>query len=429
MKDLANEREAVVRSISEFNFEPVNAESWLPNGNKSWHKIKQELESSHLFVLIVGERYGWIPNKGIGSENGLSVTHMEANLARELLIPVLPFLKKLDYDAPRDTEDAKRRDAFRKELSTWDDGQFITEFSLASDLAEKVSSALVGVLSESYLNTIVKNRSNRIIPLIKPIVEERKAPYIFIDNALIDIIANKRAVLLAGAGMSLAAGLPSARALSELLLKEIREQGHIQFTEASEVQLQEIAEKFALVFGRERLSEVLNKALNVPQGVFPTEAHHLSVRFFKTIVTTNFDSLFESSCRFVGINFDIVEKDAVVLPSDDRTRIVKLHGSISSPDKILITAQDIWNDQNYRTVFWKSLLQVVNTSPIVIVGSSLRDDFFRSLIYARDKHLPGYIVSPTIGSLDKLQYRDVGLNVINADADSFFQALAYAIDE
>lgn len=29
MKDLANERDAVVRKIAELNFEPVDAESWL----------------------------------------------------------------------------------------------------------------------------------------------------------------------------------------------------------------------------------------------------------------------------------------------------------------------------------------------------------------------------------------------------------------
>ena len=51
MKDLANERDAVVRKIAAFNFEPVNAEGWLPNGSKSWDRIYQEVLSSHLFVL------------------------------------------------------------------------------------------------------------------------------------------------------------------------------------------------------------------------------------------------------------------------------------------------------------------------------------------------------------------------------------------
>ena len=54
MKDLVNERLAIERQLRQFNFEPVNAESWLPDGSKSWERINQELLSSHLFVLVIG---------------------------------------------------------------------------------------------------------------------------------------------------------------------------------------------------------------------------------------------------------------------------------------------------------------------------------------------------------------------------------------
>jgi hypothetical protein len=61
MKDLANERHAVTHEIERFNFEPVNTEAWSPDGSKSWETIEKELLSSHLVVLLLGERYGHIP--------------------------------------------------------------------------------------------------------------------------------------------------------------------------------------------------------------------------------------------------------------------------------------------------------------------------------------------------------------------------------
>jgi hypothetical protein len=67
MKDLANERHAVTDQIERFNFEPVNAEAWSPDGSKSWETIEKELLSSHLVVLLLGERYGHIPGTGPGA--------------------------------------------------------------------------------------------------------------------------------------------------------------------------------------------------------------------------------------------------------------------------------------------------------------------------------------------------------------------------
>lgn len=55
MKDLDNERDAVCRKLREFSMEPVNAEGWLPDGSGSWERISRELNTSHIFVLLLGE--------------------------------------------------------------------------------------------------------------------------------------------------------------------------------------------------------------------------------------------------------------------------------------------------------------------------------------------------------------------------------------
>lgn len=77
MKDLRNERDAVARKLREFSMQPVNAEGWLPDGSGSWERIAEELTTCDLFVLLIGESYGWIPDSGPKSDVGKSVTELE----------------------------------------------------------------------------------------------------------------------------------------------------------------------------------------------------------------------------------------------------------------------------------------------------------------------------------------------------------------
>ncbi|BBX04644.1 hypothetical protein BST36_29985 [Mycolicibacterium moriokaense] len=64
MVDLANERAAVVDQLREFGFEAVNAEAIPSSGEGSWAILESEIQSCEAFVLILGERYGWIPFEG-----------------------------------------------------------------------------------------------------------------------------------------------------------------------------------------------------------------------------------------------------------------------------------------------------------------------------------------------------------------------------
>jgi hypothetical protein len=144
MRDLANERHSVITRLRAFNLEPANAEDWVPTGAKPWSRIEQEVESSDAFVLVLGERYGWVPDEGPTAGTDLSVTHLEYHRAHQLGLPVLPFLKRLDYDKDAVSEDARKRDAFRDEVRSWDGGRFVSEFELAVDLADSVGVAIIG---------------------------------------------------------------------------------------------------------------------------------------------------------------------------------------------------------------------------------------------------------------------------------------------
>ena len=96
MKDLANERAAVRRRLEEFNFEPVNAENLGPTGANSWDRLAPEIQSCDLLILLMGERYGWIPPTGPEAKLKRAITEREVDEAKRCGIPVLPFLKRLE---------------------------------------------------------------------------------------------------------------------------------------------------------------------------------------------------------------------------------------------------------------------------------------------------------------------------------------------
>jgi uncharacterized protein DUF4062/SIR2-like protein len=419
MKDLANERAAVARQVEQFNFEPVNAENWLPDGSKTWDRIEKELLSSHLVVLILGESYGWIPPEGVGAGQGRSVTHMEATAARKAGIPILAFVKRLDYDSPRGTRNAKQRDAFLQEVQSWSGGLYTTDFGLAADLSVKVGAALVNVLSESYLKEQVRAQYTRAISL-PPEPAARLEP-LDPNPELMGLLREKRAVLLAGAGLSLSAGYPAAHALSELLIADAFQRGSKGLNLGLSGSIQEIAENFETAYGRPALLKLLQSALSPPLNVSPTPAQLEAVRLFRTVLTSNLDELLEAACREAGLDFEVITGDGEVPPPSDRRAIIKIAGSVSQPESVIITALDAWETRSKKPRLWLSLRELLDTNALVVVAHSLRDINVKALVKGRSRRLPGYIVGNEIGTFDALRFKQLGLEPIFTDAETFFR--------
>lgn len=210
MKDLGDARRAVAKRLHSLNLEPVNAEGMHPDGGTSWDVLRAEIESSHLFILISGESYGWIPDTGPGAGEGRSVTHMEAIHANSIGLPILPFFKVLRYESPRETDDAKARDRFRREIADWGAGRFRQEFEWSDELDRLVADALLDLFQSSVLKDLTaRARPENLLPMTSQKVGSSRitipAGYIGQDP-----------VLFAGAGVSASAGLPTAAIMIEL---------------------------------------------------------------------------------------------------------------------------------------------------------------------------------------------------------------------
>lgn len=421
MKDLANERDAVCQKLREFDFEPVNAEGWLPDGTTSWERIAEELSTSDLFVLLLGDSYGWVPKSGPKSDTNLSVTHIEYLEAREQGLPVLPFLKKLSYDSDRTSPDALRRDEFRRQVMDWEKGVFRGEFDLARDLSQKVAQALIGVLTREFQRQQVDKRlaSKFAAPATRSAeITTRSARPLAVPQHVIDDVIRDGAVLFAGAGMSLATGMPSAPAFAQHLTDVLRKR-HADY--AGGPTFAAVAADLESSMSRDALLAAIGDMLDPPQGIQPTETHRTALRFFDTILTTNWDELFEIAAGEGGPPLPVVAADTAEIPP---RALVKLHGSLADPHTLLITEADISRMDWEKPRLWKSVLSLLRSRPVVTVGSSLRDPSIIRLFEQAQPLKGGYFVAPGIDATAAARLRRWNLATINATAEAFFSALA-----
>jgi Domain of unknown function (DUF4062)/SIR2-like domain len=404
MEDLANERAAVVNQLRAFNIEPVNAEGLLPTGGTSWDVLVDEIRSSHLFVLILGDSYGWKPTKGYGANSNKSVTHLEADLAKSAGLPVLPFFKILKYKSKTErTLDEDLRDKFRAEIEDWATGFFRAEFRLANDLAQKVRDALLDIFFASYLKERVRSSvaTSGPLPPGHGIIAKLELP------PLPPQISRGGGVLFAGAGMSLSAGYPTASLLSEHLCRLIGLQGTGEQM-LSRHRFAEIAALAKDTIGSEKLRSSVKELLDTPQPIGPTQAHLQAVKLFDVIVTTNYDELFEQACKQQGLDFAVSTSsdkgEKIATEKKAGVMIYKLDGTISGPETLVLTDDDSARVAKNRR-FWKHVHDALASKPVAVVGHSLRDTTSRNLLAKRNLDLPGVFVGPGLDPIDEINLR------------------------
>jgi NAD-dependent SIR2 family protein deacetylase len=425
MKDLANERLVVCQKLASFNFEPVNAENLGPSGGNSWERIQPEIASCDAMVLLLGERYGWIPKVGPGADLNLSVTELEMREARKLGIPILPFEKRLDEDADRTSEDAKKRDDFRKRIKDWDNpGLFVQSFDLAPDLAEKVGRAVIEMLTDE--RQIIRARAEDVTRSAEgwqPPSATKRAIAPSIPAKLRAAVQKRTAVLFAGSGISLSAGFPGTAALTERLVQLIKETEPKYSLSPAASLFAAIATDLESLRGRHYVTDTVRTLMDAPQNPQPTPSHEYAVRLFSRIITTNYDTLFERAAQAQALKTAVILTEIAQHLLPDKV-IVKLHGSCDVPKSLMLNEHDILLFDQARPHLWSAVRRLLQEQTVVIVGSSLRDpSVIRLFTEARDRP-PSYFVSPSVSSAARARLMEWNLECIEADSDDFLAALA-----
>ena len=116
-RDLIDERQSVLRAVLELDHMPAGMELFPAADDTAWQLIKDVIDSSDYYVLLIGGRYGSLDEEGIG------YTEKEYDYAKKTKKPVIPLLHATPNNLPRDKTETdpeawKRLETFREKVES-----------------------------------------------------------------------------------------------------------------------------------------------------------------------------------------------------------------------------------------------------------------------------------------------------------------------
>jgi hypothetical protein len=113
--DLKEERQSVLRAVLELDHMPAGMELFPAADDSAWQLIKDVIDASDYYVLIIGGRYGSIDEAGVG------YTEKEYEYAISTKKPVVSLLHENPESLPRDKTEIdetawKKLQSFRKKV-------------------------------------------------------------------------------------------------------------------------------------------------------------------------------------------------------------------------------------------------------------------------------------------------------------------------
>jgi hypothetical protein len=294
------------------------------------------------------------------------------------------------------------------------------------------------------------------------IPELTRPPY----RLLADRLKGGDLVPFLGAGASLEAsstattsdGLPTGRELAYRLAEHIG----LRPDEIDIYDLIEVASCFALYTHRLDLEETLQEIFLRQRP--PGSLHNLLARVQAPllIITTNYDSLIESSFRELGRPFHLImtpvdtsekryvlwwppdateprsEREDRLLLSPDLPVIYKMHGGFDPVGKwhtSVVTEEDYFEigGRLYETSLLPIQLRAkLSKSSLLFLGYSLRDMHVRHLVAKSCRWGPGrtsHLISRDVSKLDHLRFSRLGVHIYKIDIESFVEELEAAFLE
>lgn len=162
----------------------------------------------------------------------------------------------------------------------------------------------------------------------------------------------------------------------------------------------------------------------------------LSKRTFK-VITTNYDKLIEAlsgstDCHSLTPGLPIPR-------SQSRVKIYHVHGSIDSPDNMVVTSDDYFRFINSESYFSRKLSTVLHENTVVILGYSLGDTNLKAIISDYKEFSRSHVIGSNIFliSRDKIDQhiKDYyahcyGIRVLDQiEVHEFFKSLNAALPE
>lgn len=204
-----------------------------------------------------------------------------------------------------------------------------------------------------------------------------------VPPALQQAFSQKEVVLFIGAGMSVAAGFPTARDLAKALAAKMSIKGIPAVDD-----LEAVAEKIVATYDARTLANELRGLLPTTSEFDLSPSHFLIASlvkhgFVSNIITTNYDDLIEDACRHIGAKIDVVvTQNHLLLVKEGRPKLIKLHGDFDHPELLVISRNDYakFDSDPRRGLLLREVQALAARRSFLFLGYSLQDHNFLQLL-------------------------------------------------
>lgn len=137
--DLKEAREKVIETILKMYHLPVGMEMFSADDDEQWQVIKDTIDSTDYYIVIIGHRYGSLTSEGI------SFSEKEYDYAKEKNVPILAFIRSRDVAVKEDERESdpeiiKKLNSFIEKARS---NKMCDFWTTVDDLATKVALALL----------------------------------------------------------------------------------------------------------------------------------------------------------------------------------------------------------------------------------------------------------------------------------------------
>lgn len=255
-------------------------------------------------------------------------------------------------------------------------------------------------------------------------------------ESLFKYIRNEEVVLWAGAGLSLYAGYPSGKALGEIIIDNLTTEEKASIN--CNLSLPDLVEDFIRIKNgnKNNLFKILNKTFSDFQPI-SNEVHKkiASIPHFKTIITTNYDRLFESA---YGGQASVAYNDKQIPYLDNsKAHIYKIHGDLVDPDSIILSKSDynkFFVSDSIQDIIWTCVKEKFATKNILFIGYNLEDinisvlfEQISNLLKSHQKEV--FLISPNLPKTKENELVRKGIHYVNMTGEEFVNELITNIKE
>lgn len=251
-------------------------------------------------------------------------------------------------------------------------------------------------------------------------------------SKLASAVRDKRAILFAGAGVSMSIGLPSWAELIEHMRRDLGLPG-----EADNASYLTLAEYYRLKHGSiGPLRSWMDRTWSVSEAqVKESRIHELIVELdFPIIYTTNFDNNLEIAYNIYGRPFSKISNTSDLVHKDTgRTQIIKFHGDFSDDDSLVIAETDYFKRLEFESPLDVKFKADAFGRTILFLGYSMSDLNIRLTLFrlwqtwrnsGRVRDRPAsYVFSAKTDPVQDTVLENWGINVLHQEAEHPAQSM------